>query len=137
MGSRQLAIAGRRTQNWRHLHDHFADRPDSGLTQATTTTGADTTWMRFRFTVPTDATMSRNDIQTFLEDRGVSTRMVWTGTILRQPGFAAIEHRQPQAGLPNCDHLMNHALSLPIHHGLKADHMDYITTQVDALLEQL
>ncbi len=124
---------GQRQANWTRLHDHFSARDTTGFVQGVTTKGARTTWMRFCFTVP--AAMSRNDVQLFLETRGVSTRMVWTGNILRQPGFADIKHRQPDTGLPNCDHLMDHALSLPVHHGLNTDHMDYICEQVDAFFE--
>lgn len=127
------AFNAQRRENWQQLHDVFAERPGTGVVQATTTHGAETTWMRFCFTVPEDAPMSRNDVQAFLEERGVPTRMVWTGNILRQPGFAAIAHRQPESGLPNCDHLMNRALSLPIHHALDADHMAYICEQLDDL----
>lgn len=127
---------GRRGDNWRRLDDHFAACDAEGVARGVTTAGADTTWMRFCFTVPEQASMSRNEVQRFLEDRGVSTRMVWTGNILRQPGFFEIEHRQPEIGLPNCDHLMDHALSLPIHHGLDADHMGYICDQVDELFER-
>ena len=49
------------------------------------------------------------------------TRMIWTGNILRQPGFANIPHREPPEGLPECDRVMNRALSLPTHHGLTSD----------------
>lgn len=128
---------GRRRDNWRRLQDHFSARPDVGFGLGVTTANARTTWMRFCFTVPDDAAMSRNEVQQFLDGRGVSTRMVWTGNILRQPGFAGIEHRQPATGLPNCDQLMNRALSLPVHHRLNADHMGYICEQIDDLFDRL
>jgi CDP-6-deoxy-D-xylo-4-hexulose-3-dehydrase len=128
---------GRRHANWQRLHDHVAAAAHPGVTQGVTTPGARTTWMRYCFTVPADASMSRNEVQGFLEARGVSTRMVWTGNILRQPGFAAIEHRRPETGLPNCDHLMDRALSLPVHHGLESEHMDYICEQLDDLFATL
>ena len=34
-------------------------------------------------------------MQEFLLERGIPSRMVWTGNILRQPGFADIAHRAP------------------------------------------
>ena len=122
-----------RRANWSKLSDHVAAR--DGLTGGETTPDTETTWMRFCFTLDEGFSMSRNDAQQFLEDRGVSTRMVWTGNILRQPAFANIEHRQPEGGLPNCDRMMDRALSLPVYHALNADHMGYICEQVDALLE--
>ncbi len=121
-----------RSANWTKLSDHFASR--DGLTGGETTPETDTTWMRFCFTLDDDFSMSRNDVQRFLEDRGINTRMVWTGNILRQPAFAQIEHRQPEGGLPNCDRMMDRSLSLPIYHALNADHMGYICEQVDELL---
>ena len=76
-----------------------------GVTAGQTQAETDTTWMRFCFTVDEDAPFTRENVQQFLLDRGVATRMVWTGNILRQPGFADITHRQPDEGLPNCDRL--------------------------------
>jgi CDP-4-dehydro-6-deoxyglucose reductase, E1 len=128
---------GQRRANWQRLNDYFAGLDHDGVAQGVTTTDARTTWMRFCFTVAPDSPMNRNDVQEFLEDRGVSTRMVWTGNILRQPGFANIERREPSTGLPNCDHLMDFALSLPIYHGLNADHMGYICEQLDDLFIEI
>ena len=122
-----------RRANWRRLDDFMATR--TGIRAGRTTAGTDTTWMRFCFTVESDAGFDRTQAQQFLAARGVSTRMVWTGNILRQPGFAGIEHRAPPEGLPNCDRLMDTALSLPVHHGLNADHMGYICEQLGALFE--
>lgn len=122
-----------RNANWGKLKDFFDTR--DGVTAGETTAGTDTTWMRFCFTLDEGFPMSRNDAQKFLEDRGISTRMVWTGNILRQPAFARIAHRQPVGGLPNCDRIMDRALSLPIYHALNADHMGYICEQVGGLLD--
>ncbi len=58
--------------------------------------------------------------------------MVWTGNILRQPGFAHIEQRAPVSGLPNADRVMDRALSLPAHHGLTSDDVGHM---VEALTE--
>ncbi len=121
-----------RRDNWRRLDDFLATR--DGVTRGRTTPETDTTWMRFCFTIDDDLGIDRSEVQERLEERGVATRMVWTGNILRQPGFAGIEHRAPEGGLPNCDHIMDNALSLPVHHGLNADHMGYMCEQLDAVL---
>ena len=126
-----------RRENWRRLNDYFNAVDAEGVVQGVTTPGAKTTWMRFCFTIPPDWPMSRNEVQEFLEGRGVSTRMVWTGNILRQPGFSKIDRREPASGLPNCDYLMDNALSLPVYHGLNADHMGYICSQLDELFAEL
>jgi CDP-6-deoxy-D-xylo-4-hexulose-3-dehydrase len=124
---------GQRQANWQRLQDFLATR--DGLTPGRTTEGARTTWMRFCVAVDEGAPFTRTQVQEFLVERDVETRMVWTGNILRQPGFAGIEHRAPAAGLPNCDRVMDRSMSLPIHHGLDADHMGFICEQLDALYQ--
>ena len=124
----------RRRANWRRLDDFMTGR--QGVIPGRTTPETDTTWMRFCFEITADAGFTRTQAQEFLAERGVSTRMVWTGNILRQPGFAAIEHRAPAGGLPNCDRMMDYSLSLPIHHGLEHEHMDYICEQLEALFDR-
>jgi len=70
--------------------------------------------------------LDRTEVQRALEKRGVATLMVWTGNILRQPGFASIERREPDGGLPVTDRIMDRALSLPTHHALQDDDVDHI-----------
>jgi len=65
--------------------------------------------------------IERTPVQEFFRDRGVATRMVWSGNILRQPGFAKIPHRVPDDGLPNSDRVMDHGLSLPTYHWMNSD----------------
>ena len=70
--------------------------------------------------------IDRTEVQEFFLERTIPTRMVWTGNILRQPGFAHIEHRVPEGGLPNANLVMDRALSLPLHHGLTSDDLGHI-----------
>ena len=88
----------RRRANWRRLDDFMTGR--EGIIAGRTTPDTDTTWMRFCFEITPDAPFTRTQAQEFLAERGVPTRMVWTGNILRQPGFAAIEHRAPDGASP-------------------------------------
>jgi len=124
---------GQRQANWQKLNDFLTNR--EGVTAGQTQPDTDTTWMRFCFTIDEDAPFTREQVQQFLLEKGVSTRMVWTGNILRQPGFAKIHHRQPENGLPTCDRMMERSLSLPIHHRLNADHIGYICEQLDQMWE--
>lgn len=100
-----------------------------------TTADCRTTWMRYPFLLADG--IDRVAAQEFFADRNVATRMIWTGNILRQPGFASIAHRQPEGGLPNCDRVMNRALSLPLHHGLTSDDMGHIVDTTNEWLSSL
>jgi CDP-6-deoxy-D-xylo-4-hexulose-3-dehydrase len=123
---------GRRRDNWQRLDDFFAQHEEL-VVRPRTTPDAVTTWMRYSFELRDDTVLDRTAVQEFLAERGVATRMVWTGNITRQPGFAGIEHRQPADGLPGTDRVMDRALSLPIHHGLTSDDMGHMLGALDEL----
>ncbi len=117
------AFNARRQAAWDRLDAFFADHEDQVL-RPRTTEGADTTWMRYPFLLRDG--LDRTEVQRALEKRGVPTLMVWTGNICRQPGFAGIERREPEEGLPNTDRIMDRALSLPTHHALEDDDVAHI-----------
>lgn len=124
----------RRRHNFEQLDDVFAEHEDL-VERPRTTAEADTIWMRYPFILRDG--IDRTSVQTFLAERNISTRMVWTGNILRQPGFAGIDHRQPADGLPDTDRVMDRALTLPIHHGLTSDDIGYITESLADLFRTL
>jgi len=60
----------------------------------------------------------RSDLQQWMEDHGVDTRMVWTGNAARQPAFRDQPRRTPADGLPNADQVMEWGLILPNNHSM-------------------
>jgi CDP-6-deoxy-D-xylo-4-hexulose-3-dehydrase len=113
----------RRQRNFRALDDVLVKHDDKVM-RPRTTPEVDTTWMRYPFVLAEG--IDRTAAQEFFLDRDVPTRMVWTGNILRQPGFADIPHRAPSAGLPMADLVMDRAISLPLHHGLTSDDLGHL-----------
>ena len=99
-----------------------------------TTDGADTTWMRYPFLLADG--IDRTEVQERLLARNVASRMVWTGNILRQPGFADIEHRAPTDGFPNANRVMDRSLSLPTHQSLTSDDVGYLVEVVDEVFSK-
>lgn len=95
----------------------------------------DTTWMRFPFLLADG--VDRTAFQETLLERGVPSRMIWTGNILRQPGFASIEHRAPAGGLPNADRVMDRGLALPTHQGMSDDDLEHVASALDEVLGAL
>jgi CDP-4-dehydro-6-deoxyglucose reductase, E1 len=98
------------------------------------TDGIETGWHMFPMLVNTDAGIRRSELQQWMEEHGVDTRMVWTGNALRQPAFRSIPHRQPADGLPNADAVMERGLILPNTHALDDDDCAYIGECVEAFL---
>lgn len=88
-----------------------------------------TGWLAFPLIVRDAAPFIRRDLQIFLEQRGVQTRTVFTGNILRQPGFKDIPRRELPGGYPNADAVMRGGMLMACHHGLSADDIAYIHDQ--------
>lgn len=121
----------RRRVNWQRLDDFFAHHEDA-IVRPRTTDGARTVWMRYPFTLRDG--LDRTQLQKDLQARGIATFMVWSGNILRQPGFSSIPCRVPDGGLPNADRITERALSLPSHHALSLDDVGYICESVAHVL---
>jgi CDP-6-deoxy-D-xylo-4-hexulose-3-dehydrase len=128
---RLLEFNERRQQNFARLDEVLAQHEDR-VVRARTTPEVDTTWMRFPFLLRDG--IDRTAMQEFLLERGIPSRMVWTGNILRQPGFAGIEHRAPAGGLPEADRVMDRGLTLPSHHGLSSDAVGHIAESLHLFL---
>lgn len=85
-----------------------------------------TGWLAFALTIKDNAPFTRKELQIFLEKRNIQTRTVFTGNILRQPGFCNIKHRQTEQGYANADQVMRGGILLGCHHGLTAEMMAHI-----------
>jgi CDP-6-deoxy-D-xylo-4-hexulose-3-dehydrase len=79
--------------------------------------GADPSWFGFLITLKADCGVSRKDVVEYMEQRGVGTRLLFAGNVLRQPYFKGREARVPFA-LPNADALMERAFWIGIWPGL-------------------
>jgi CDP-6-deoxy-D-xylo-4-hexulose-3-dehydrase len=119
-----------RKRNFARLCEGFAQWPDT-FELPRTLDGLDTAWHMFPLLLKD---LRRADFQQHMESHGIDTRMVWTGNILRQPGFKGIAHRQPPGGLPNADRVMEHGVVLPSNHGLTDDDVDHIVTTAGEFL---
>ncbi|MFI5251619.1 MAG: DegT/DnrJ/EryC1/StrS family aminotransferase [Bacteroidota bacterium] len=85
-----------------------------------------TGWLAFPLTIRDTAPFNRREFQIFFEERNIQTRTVFTGNILRQPGFANINCVKKSSGYPNADLVMRGGVLLGCHHGLKQNQLDHI-----------
>jgi CDP-4-dehydro-6-deoxyglucose reductase, E1 len=85
-----------------------------------------TGWLAFPLTVRDSAPFTRRELQIYFENQNIQTRTVFTGNILRQPGFANIPHRSDPHGYPNADQVMRGGMLIACHHGLSREQMAHI-----------
>jgi CDP-6-deoxy-D-xylo-4-hexulose-3-dehydrase len=123
----------RRRRNFARLTERFARHADF-FAQPRTLPGLETGWHMFPLRIRPESGVRRAALQGFLAERGIDSRMVWTGNVLRQPAFAAIPHRVAPGGLAESDRVMEQGLVLPCHHGMDDADVDWIGDGVDAFL---
>ena len=85
-----------------------------------------TTWICYPVQLRPELGWNRRDLQIFLEDAGVFTRVIFTGNAARQPMMKDVEYRVDPEGYPNADQIMEHGLMLPCHPTMTVEDCDYL-----------
>lgn len=94
-----------------------------------------TGWLAFAVTIRDTAPFIRRDLQIFLEKRNIQTRTVFTGNILRQPGFKNVAHKATPGGYPESDKVMRGGMLMACHHGLNDVQIQHMMDSVDAFMK--
>lgn len=79
----------------------------------------------FGFPLAVRETVDRRALTQYLEARGIETRLIFGGNILRQPGYRDIEKRI-YGSLERSDRVMNDAFFLGVYPGLDDARIDYM-----------
>ena len=114
-----------RQQNFARFNEVLAHHGDKVLPPRTTPE-VETTWMRFPIVLADG--IDRSAMQEFFLARGIPTRMVWTGNILRQPGFRNIE-RRVHGTMEGADTIMNRTFFVGVFPGLSPEAIQYVIEQ--------
>lgn len=96
-----------------------------------------TGWLAFAVTVRESAPFIRRDMQIFLEKRNIQTRTVFTGNILRQPGFKKLEHKAAAGGYPESDKVMRGGMLLACHHGLNNAQITHVMESITEFMKNI
>lgn len=94
----------------------------------------ETQWLAFPLTIKESAPFSRLEITTYLEEHNIQTRPIFTGNILKQPGFKNIPHRIIKGGYPVANDIMERGFVVGCHHGLEEKHIEYMKEVFEAFL---
>ncbi len=96
-----------------------------------------TGWLAFAVTVRENAPFLRRDLQIFLEKRSIMTRTVFTGNILRQPGFKHQPHKAAPGGYPEADKVMKGGMLIACHHGLNQPQIDHMMESITEFMKSV
>lgn len=98
---------------------------------------AETSWLAFPLTIKEDSPFTRLEFVTYLEQNNIQTRPIFTGNILKQPGFKNIPHRVlPGNNYPVTNLIMERGFVIGCHHGLIEEHLMKVETVFDSFIRQ-
>ena len=92
---------------------------------------ANTAWLAFPMLVKKNKYFNRTDIQKFLENRNIQTRVIFTGNILKQPGFSYLKKGLNNKNFSIADNVMERGLMIALHHGLTKTQLNHIYKSLD------
>ena len=78
-----------------------------------------TGWLAFPLVLKKSAGFSRKKLQIYLEKRGIQTRTIFTGNILRQPIMKNKYYKKYSKFQKVSDDVMKNGILIGCHHGLK------------------
>ncbi|MDA9786381.1 aminotransferase class I/II-fold pyridoxal phosphate-dependent enzyme [bacterium] len=87
---------------------------------------AETAWLAYPLIIKEDAPFTRTEMQIYLEKRNIQTRVVFTGNILRQPGYKDIDCVGSANDFVNADNVMRGGILLALHHGVTEEMMSHV-----------
>lgn len=95
-----------------------------------------TGWLALALTVKDSAPFTRTEMQIFFEKANIQTRCIFTGNILRQPGFKNIPHKATKEGYANADQVMRGGILMGCHHGLTDEMVAHMHETFEKFVEQ-
>lgn len=97
------------------------------------TLGSDPSWFGFAVTIREDSGFTRGELLGHLDRRRVETRNIFSGNLLRQPGFADITHRVV-GDLRNSDRVTTDSFFVGVYPGLDDEQLAYIVESFNSFL---
>ncbi|NLG33171.1 MAG: lipopolysaccharide biosynthesis protein RfbH [Syntrophomonadaceae bacterium] len=119
----------KRNQNWQAFR-HELDSLSDVFILPEPTAESQPSWFGFMLTVRENAGFSRDNIVQYLESKGIQTRMLFAGNLIKHPCFN--EMRMTGKGyrvissLKNTDIVMNQSFWIGVYPGLNNDMISYI-----------
>ncbi|MDU0459971.1 MAG: lipopolysaccharide biosynthesis protein RfbH [Geobacteraceae bacterium] len=126
-----------RKKNWKILRDGLAGLDDR-LMLPEATENSDPSWFGFLLTVREGSGLSRDRIVNHLESKGVQTRMLFAGNLIKHPCFD--EMRAGGSGyrvageLENTDRIMRDTFWVGVYPGMTEDMLGYMVETVRAFV---
>lgn len=127
----------KRRNNWKTLREGLAPLAER-LILPKAASNSDPSWFGFAITVREDCLLGRDQIVQHLESRGIQTRMLFAGNLIKHPCFDNMRKNNTgfrMAGeLPVTDFIMNNTFWIGVYPGMTREMNEFIIESIMRLL---
>ncbi len=116
-------------------HNEFLSKHEDVFLLPTIIPETETTWLCYPVQLRPETGFSRRRFQLQLEDSGIVSRVIFSGNVTRQPMLHGHEYRIHEAGLANCDQIMEYGIMLPCHPTMTREDCEYLYQVIGDFLE--
>ena len=99
--------------------------------------GLKTPWLAYPLLIKDKSKINRQKLQIFLEKRGIQTRTIFTGNILRQPVMKKRIYKKVKNSEINSNKVMRNGILIGCHHGLNIKDLNYIKKNFDIFIKNI
>jgi CDP-6-deoxy-D-xylo-4-hexulose-3-dehydrase len=96
-----------------------------------------TGWLAFPLLIKSSSKIKRKSLQIFLEKKGIQTRTIFTGNILRQPIMKKKKYKKIKGLFVNSDNVMRNGILIGCHHGLHDKEINYMKIKFKEFIKYL
>ena len=124
-----------RVQNFDNLKKFFSNYPNLfDLPQQLK--GLRTPWLAYPIIIKNTSGINRQNLQIFLEKRGIQTRTIFTGNILRQPIMKKKFYKKVKNAEINSNNIMKNGILIGCHHGLSNSDLKFIIQNLKLFIKK-
>jgi dTDP-4-amino-4,6-dideoxygalactose transaminase len=122
-------IKRKRARNFKYLYENL--KKHEQLIMPIWVDGADPSWFSFPLTVTTE----RGPLVAYLEKKGIETRSLFSGNILRHPAYANVEYAL-RTDLKDADYITEHSFWVTTHPRYTTKDLKYIVDVFDTYFKR-
>ncbi len=115
----------KRNNNFIKLKNFFSNFPNY-FDLPSQQKGLITAWLAYPIIIKSGVKLNRQKLQIFLEKKGIQTRTIFTGNILRQPIMKKRSYKKVKNAESNSNNIMRNGVLIGCHHGLNNKDLNYI-----------
>lgn len=121
-----------RKQNFKYLREKLESCSEF-LILPEATENSDPSWFGFPVTVKPESGVQRIDLQQYLDQNKIGTRLLFAGNLTRQPYMIGKNFRV-SGDLTNTDIVMNQTFWIGVYPGLSTEMLDFVVEKIETFL---